>query len=91
VLDGLLTRFGGKVFDSKITPRMISEGVKFPGGMSGSYCRTNRNYLPMGLSCNTPLGPMTGRGGWGGPSCPTFRGKICHYSKSSESIFLGAS
>ena len=23
------------------------------------------------------------RGGWGGPSRHTFRGKICHYSKSS--------
>jgi len=25
------------------------------------------------------------RGGWGGPSRPTFCGKICHYSKSSQS------
>ena len=23
------------------------------------------------------------RGGWGGPSRPTFCGKICHYSKNS--------
>jgi len=23
------------------------------------------------------------RGGWGGPSRPTFRRNICHYSKSS--------
>jgi len=23
------------------------------------------------------------RDGWGGSGCPTFRDKICHYSKSS--------
>ena len=28
------------------------------------------------------------RGGWGGLSRPTFRGKICHYSKSSLSTLV---
>ena len=33
----------------------------------------------------TPTQDRQKRGSWGSPSCPTFCGKICHYSKSSQS------